>query len=77
MCIYFNNVYYICLIVLVGNVVDGDYFYFYVGTTDTVVPDYGGASLAGVCIFDALRWASRAFSSWTYLAKISSAFSIG
>jgi hypothetical protein len=53
MCIYFNNVYYICLIVLVGNVVDGDYFYFYVGTLDTVVPDCGGASLAGVCIFDA------------------------
>ncbi len=53
MCIYFNNVYYIYLIVLVGNVVDGDYFYFYMGTFDSMVPDCGGVSLAGVCIFNA------------------------
>jgi hypothetical protein len=45
--------------------------------TDIVVPDYGGASLACACTFDALCWASRAFSSWTYLVKISSALSIG
>ena len=76
MCICFINVYYICLIVLVGNVVIWDYFYCYGGTTDTVVPDYGGASLAGVYTFNALCWASRAFSSWTCLAKISSALSI-
>jgi hypothetical protein len=76
MCICFSNVYYICLIVLVGSVVIWDFFYCYGGTTDTVVPDYGGVSLAGVYTFNALFWASRAFSSWTYLAKISSALSI-
>jgi hypothetical protein len=59
MCIYFNSVYYICLIVLVGSVVV--FNCFYVGTNDTLVPDYGGVSLACVWVMDAFFWASRAF----------------
>ena len=77
MCIYFNSVYYICLIVLVGSVVLFYGFYcFGAGTNDTLAPDSGRASLACVCTVDALFWASRAFSNWTYLARISSSFSI-
>jgi hypothetical protein len=77
MCIYFNSVYYICLIVLVGSVVLFYGFYcFGAGTNDTLAPDSGRASLACVWAVDVFFWASRAFSIWTYLARISSSLSI-
>jgi hypothetical protein len=41
-----------------------------------VVPDYGFASLAVVGVFDMFLIAARAFSSYTYRARISSALSI-
>jgi hypothetical protein len=77
MCIYFNSVYYICLIVLVGSVVlFYGFYYFCAGTNYTLAPDYGRASLAAVWAVDAFVFASRAFAIWTYLARISSSFSI-